>query len=547
MKELSIQEKAQRYDKALEAIKSLQEVNPSDEGIQNWVKENFPELKESEDERIRKELICFLETEIPYCNARDKYIAWLEKKNARDKYIAWLEKQGEQKPQGKSALEVINEEKVDNANKVEPKFKVEKDKWYVCTSQYCNCIEGRNYKASLDGRIIDDYGTKYDIHSDAYRWFRPWTIQDAKDGDVLIDGNENFPFIFKQLKPCDIKTDIKNPLAVLGYCGIGGAGFTKGSGWGDTANCTYYPANKEQQNLLFQKMKEAGYEWDAEKKELNKVEQKEVIHKELTEFEKAVKQVMEEAIECGDIHNLKADADMLLNLIQKPDEEYNITGIHSKHAEGKLGEMIKNLINAKPRYSIGDVLCDKSCTTLYKDAQPNFEILDIRNGLYICDNGSIPISQQDEYELVAKKIEQKLPIEKLPSETKTIGESLGFTTQEECDKYNQMVTDLIMSDDDKGELKSAETVEWSPQEENYICQLESLVKEQWRKAKRIHNSVKIKKMSELLFFLKTLNPNKKSQKQWNPSDEQMKALSLAMCGVEDPLFSLYQDLEKLKG
>lgn len=60
-----------------------------------------------------------------------------------------------------------------------------------------------------------------------------------------------------------------------------------------------------------------------------------------------------------------------------------------------------------PRYSIGDVLCDKLCTTLNKDAQPNFEIVDIRNGLYICDKGSFPISQQDEYELVAKKIQQK--------------------------------------------------------------------------------------------------------------------------------------------
>jgi hypothetical protein len=38
----------------------------------------------------------------------------------------------------------------------------------------------------------------------------------------------------------------------------------------------------------------------------------------LTEFEKAVKQVMEEAIECGDTHNLKADAEMLYNLARKP-------------------------------------------------------------------------------------------------------------------------------------------------------------------------------------------------------------------------------------
>lgn len=35
-----------------------------------------------------------------------------------------------------------------------------------------------------------------------------------------------------------------------------------------------HPATKEQRDLLFQKMKEAGYEWDADKKELKKVEQK---------------------------------------------------------------------------------------------------------------------------------------------------------------------------------------------------------------------------------------------------------------------------------
>jgi hypothetical protein len=33
-----------------------------------------------------------------------------------------------------------------------------------------------------------------------------------------------------------------------------------------------YPATKEQRDLLFKKMKEAGYEWDAEKKELKKIE-----------------------------------------------------------------------------------------------------------------------------------------------------------------------------------------------------------------------------------------------------------------------------------
>ena len=35
-----------------------------------------------------------------------------------------------------------------------------------------------------------------------------------------------------------------------------------------------YPATKEQQDLLFQAMKEAGYKLDSEKKELKKIESK---------------------------------------------------------------------------------------------------------------------------------------------------------------------------------------------------------------------------------------------------------------------------------
>ena len=62
----------------------------------------------------------------------------------------------------------------------------------------------------------------------------------------------------------------------------------------------------------------------------------------------------------------------------------------------------------QPRYNIGDIICDKSCTTLNKEAQPNMEIVDIKNGIYICDKGSFPVSQQDEYELVSKKIDTKL-------------------------------------------------------------------------------------------------------------------------------------------
>ena len=77
------------FKDALKAVKELQEANPSDDGIQNWVNDNFPELRESEDERIMKGLIEFFED-------------WKETKshlwgmNVND-ILAWLEKQGQVK------------------------------------------------------------------------------------------------------------------------------------------------------------------------------------------------------------------------------------------------------------------------------------------------------------------------------------------------------------------------------------------------------------------------------------------------------------------
>ena len=70
-----------------------------------------PELVESEDERIRKELIEHIKDQqssfISAPDCRDKYEE--EENNKYNSWIAWLKKQGEQKP----------------VDKVEPKFKKE--------------------------------------------------------------------------------------------------------------------------------------------------------------------------------------------------------------------------------------------------------------------------------------------------------------------------------------------------------------------------------------------------------------------------------------
>lgn len=86
--ELSVEEKAKRYDEAIERAKYYQKENGS-----AVISAIFPELKESKDERIRKELIDAVQS----LWDNDALPVPLTTKK-RDEWLAWLEKQKEQEP-----------------------------------------------------------------------------------------------------------------------------------------------------------------------------------------------------------------------------------------------------------------------------------------------------------------------------------------------------------------------------------------------------------------------------------------------------------------
>ena len=88
MKELSIEEKAKRYDEAIERAKGL--IDFCSDSELKTLENVFPELSESEDEKIRKELIKGF-------NNLDKRAVWYNG-ITYGQILAWLEKQGEQKP-----------------------------------------------------------------------------------------------------------------------------------------------------------------------------------------------------------------------------------------------------------------------------------------------------------------------------------------------------------------------------------------------------------------------------------------------------------------
>ena len=87
--------------------------------------------------------------------------------------------------------------------------------------------------------------------------FHPWTLNDARPGDILIDCF-NKPFIFKGY------TDKEHPGCPVAYCGINCSGeFTSNAGQTWWTDSSVRPATYEERLQLFDKLEEEGYKWDA--------------------------------------------------------------------------------------------------------------------------------------------------------------------------------------------------------------------------------------------------------------------------------------------
>lgn len=88
MKQFTIEEKAKRFDEAIEKLRRLHDNYDTIStliDIKEELENIFPEFKESEDEKIRKEILVFMNKldEQGYTDSR--YPSW----------VTWLEKQGE--------------------------------------------------------------------------------------------------------------------------------------------------------------------------------------------------------------------------------------------------------------------------------------------------------------------------------------------------------------------------------------------------------------------------------------------------------------------
>ena len=464
------------------------------------------ELKESEDEKIRKYILSCCEETIK-ANDRGLELSmettiklrdWLEKQGAQNPYSGvsfeynghtWgmcardngveILVDGEIKervylfdrPQGKSALETLKEEKVDNqncanpTNKVEPKFKV--GDWvvdkegniskimrvdngfnhiiYACRPIEENSRDWASYSEN-DIRLWDkvepkfhkgewvtngietvqitgydiDYGYQVDYkgnlqHRDTdviEKEYHLWTIQDAKDGDVLID--DLGVILFRKIgnKKYENAVDYHCVVYISGKFEI-----QEGlSCWGLSTYRVLCPATKKQRERFFAVMRDSGYEWDADRKELKKIEQSK-----LTAFEEAVKDMMDDYRDAIDdnkatTEEVKERAAYMLSLIpQKPaewreDDEEICRAIINDIANDKsmcTFDISKGICDKKINWlkSLKDrVGCEANCTTTKEWSEED------KQYLLVCKNALAKYQASDKWDakIISRWLDNKL-------------------------------------------------------------------------------------------------------------------------------------------
>ena len=231
----------EKYEMALETVQEILDSGADSikmSRLKLILRSVFSELKES-DEEIREALI-----ELVKCNERSGHT--LLNNVSTKSMLAWLKKQGK---------ETIT----DNTNKVETKFKV--GDWVVLT---VGAISSTHQIINVDinkEQYWFDEGTYLSFADEKYLHF--WTIEDAEDGDVLsyvTDEEDLWIMIYQSLyKPYTNHVHyrallVNDDFTDKGTCCI---------------DINYLkPATKEQRDLLFKRMLESGYKWDADKKEL---------------------------------------------------------------------------------------------------------------------------------------------------------------------------------------------------------------------------------------------------------------------------------------
>ena len=162
--------------------------------------------------------------------------------------------------------------------KIGTKFNV--DDWIVTDDSFGKIvrhIDAISFNLIDKGYVVsDENGLIYNnISFDCEHKWHKWTIEDAEDGDVVVDKSDETIGIFQSIGHHHDGGSYNDPSYCFLHCRYDDGFFYADFEHGNTiVSDDLIPATKEQRDLLFAKMKEAGYEWDGEKKELKKIKPK---------------------------------------------------------------------------------------------------------------------------------------------------------------------------------------------------------------------------------------------------------------------------------
>lgn len=200
----------------------------------------YPEIKKSDDTKIKKALYILIK-EI------ERSGITLINDISTSSMLNWVEKQGEQEePQA-----------------YKPKFKV--GDWVVVAGfplLICD-IRSNTYETICNEHRIFDIDVLDKVA-------HLWTIEDAKDDDVLVC-ESGWTCIFKTLVNEETFSSYCFMDSTGWFCELGSKCHTLKEEFVKAYNGKIHPATKEQRDLLFQKMNEAGYKWDSENKKPIKI------------------------------------------------------------------------------------------------------------------------------------------------------------------------------------------------------------------------------------------------------------------------------------
>lgn len=272
-------EKAKAYDEAFERASAAHK--DEDRHLKATLERIFPELKEDDGERIKKELIQWVD-EFPDTIWRGHYkkdiIAWLEKQRKPKSYWKPTEEQYEALDYAYNScpdtergnyyegvletliedLHMLEKQGKKSTDKIESRFNVGDWVVFITSGSIYQVEKKENYEYTLKnihgGLLCVDFSNEELI--------RKWTIEDAEDGDVL-EFEDHGRFVIGILSFVN-KTTGKVDVSCLLECNKFKVGVFYNL---DTVKP--HPATKEQRDSLMKAMNDAGYEWDAEKKELN--------------------------------------------------------------------------------------------------------------------------------------------------------------------------------------------------------------------------------------------------------------------------------------